>query len=516
MPKTAIEIGKTLTDDADDEDAEAWVRRMRESSKKGSNKRREQAYDELEEEVAKEMPEVKASGLKVGHAHDSIGAGTEYVLTLKDARILDKSGNLVDDEDVLENPELLASEKRTFEKDSRLPYNQYLDHEGKGPPTRGEKDFSEARKSFALDDEGEMNSELLGEEERRRLDDLAAAEGKTRYDLGSSEFTWNTVQRDTLTEQEMAQFKKPKKRVVRKRKKVEDVVKELDDGLEQAEQAAVGTRARHRTMQDEQVTALSKLEEREKTLELSRELAEGTERTMDNLAEASLEAVKAGSIPGLKPWQLQDDEGDADKEGVLIIDRTTEFARTIGADNSASDSKQRQEADEEPEAEMDEEQLRALAAADEKRKARLRNVQLLSEPQMNTLSGTMQFIKEKGLLARSYVGRANDAVLDFDPNDPNGSCVSRKDEFGRELTMHEAFRQHSQMFQGKLPSKRKTQVKEKRWAELDRMRKMAGTDTALSSMDGLRRAQENTGRAGVIVQGNLMMQQDETKRRRVE
>eukprot|EP00754_Rhynchopus_humris_P032741 Rhum_TRINITY_DN15428_c11_g1::Rhum_TRINITY_DN15428_c11_g1_i1::g.155899::m.155899 len=142
----------------------------------------------------------------------------------------------------------------------------------------------------------------------------------------------------------------------------------------------------------------------------------------------------------------------------------------------------------------------ARAAAEEEmteeRRALLSGV-LKEETTASTLGGALKFIQEKGLLGRAYAGRANDSVRGG-ADEEEGYQIRRVDQYGRELTMEEAYRQHSYAYHGKQPSKKSSARMERRWTEQGRLRTMSDKDTSFGSAAGIARAQAETG-AGVVL-----------------
>ena len=76
-----------------------------------------------------------------------------------------------------------------------------------------------------------------------------------------------------------------------------------------------------------------------------------------------------------------------------------------------------------------------------------------------------------------------------------------KDEFGREMTAKEAFRQMSYKFHGHAPGKKQQEKRLKILAQEIRAQKAASGDNTVGSMSALARAQQNKGVAHVVLQG---------------
>ena len=101
------------------EGVKSFAARLR---KKGKDKRKREKLGLEDPEEEEEAPPaqapatVDASGLLVNHSVEQIAAGTEVIMTLKDTKMFDRDGNVLDEEDVLECADLTAAEKRTFNK----------------------------------------------------------------------------------------------------------------------------------------------------------------------------------------------------------------------------------------------------------------------------------------------------------------------------------------------------------------------------------------------------------------
>ena len=411
MPlKTAIEIGSGLADSGDEnEDASKWIERMRKKSKK-KTKKIENAFDELDEAVT---TDATSAGMKVMHSiedmESALAGGTTQILTLQDTSLLDKTGkkfNEAADEDVLENVHLKENEKRAFNKRAAKKSNAYSDDEdGDGDGgvlpqyATSRTDFEKSRKFTTLNSEGDINVEELKETHEAELDAKAAADGKTRYSF-QNDFTYGSVMNDTFNDEELAQFRKPKKKkMVRKRREKQptEALQQLESELKTTTTAPV----RKSKVEKDQLEIIEKLERRAKIqqeaeIERERQLA-ATKDTTNN-------------IQNEEPETLNDDSA-------YVIDTTTEFTHGIGSVYSTKMEDLRTEAKEAEErlaapAKPTEEVLTPEELAQqEERLQMLKKITLLQEPKTNSIAGTLEYIKQKGLLETSYKGRANDMVF---------------------------------------------------------------------------------------------------------
>jgi len=90
---TAKIEGKSLGETIEDEDASAWVEKLRKQQTLVKEKELAAKRKKMLEEQDKGYSETNLQGLKVGHKVDDIQEGETLILTLKDAQVLDDKGN---------------------------------------------------------------------------------------------------------------------------------------------------------------------------------------------------------------------------------------------------------------------------------------------------------------------------------------------------------------------------------------------------------------------------------------
>eukprot|EP01060_Flectonema_neradi_P029709 TRINITY_DN4163_c0_g2_i1.p1 TRINITY_DN4163_c0_g2~~TRINITY_DN4163_c0_g2_i1.p1 ORF type:complete len:536 (+),score=164.98 TRINITY_DN4163_c0_g2_i1:50-1609(+) len=498
--KTAIEIGSGLADSGDEnEDASKWVERMqRESKKKKKNQKKLQnAFDELDDAVATEATN---SGMKVMHSleqmESALEGGTTQILTLKDTRLLDRTGRKFNDdadEDILENVHLTEAEKRAFNKRASKKSNVYSDDEedddGAILPqySTSRTDFEKSRKFTTLNSEGDINVSDIKQQREQELDAKAAAEGKTRYSF-QDEFTYGGIMNDTFNEEELATFRKPKKKkMVRKRRE-----KQPDEALKQLEtelQETTTTKVKKTKIERDQLEVMEKLERRAR-------IQEEVQKESEELRQLAEERIQQ---------QQQEEEQPPDDASTYVIDTTTEFTHGIGSvfssklEDLKAEAKETEEHPVAPKKPVEEDLTPEQLAQQEERMKMLRGIKLLDEARTDTIAGTLEYIKQKGLLENSLAGRANDKVLQRDTS--SGINVSMTDSQGREQTIKQQFREHSHIFHNKKPSKKQQARNERRFSELDALQKMSVSDTALGGAASLRQAQAASGQAGIVMDG---------------
>ncbi|KAL6041719.1 U4/U6.U5 tri-snRNP-associated protein 1, variant 2 [Balamuthia mandrillaris] len=141
---------------------------------------------------------------------------------------------------------------------------------------------------------------------------------------------------------------------------------------------------------------------------------------------------------------------------------------------------------------------------------------LVEEPMVGSgLAATLRLLEQQGVRSHELEtvgGRATDKLLhDEDEDDEEVADKDRKhhkirleqvDEFGRRMTRKERFRHLSHKFHGKEPGKKKQEKRLKRYQEELKRRQMANGDTPLSSVEALRRSQQATGQAFVVLSGS--------------
>lgn len=235
-----------LGDDDSDDDAANWVKRQKEKTKqKEAAAKKEKMLMELDDEFGvgdivteslkeKSKKEYKArdlAGLRVEHAAEDITSGKDTVLILQDGDILDDEF-----ENVLVNVNIVDNErtKKSLQniKDGKAGYKAYdneIVDDLTGDVTKKkllyqyDEELDGIKKdSFKIDQKGNYNEEV------NRANELAKIRHKLKLEsVQSLDMPAPKMALDYYTEQEMATFKKPKKkRKVRKKiLKADDLVK---------------------------------------------------------------------------------------------------------------------------------------------------------------------------------------------------------------------------------------------------------------------------------------------------
>lgn len=216
--------------DSEDESAASWVQKSRKlQEEKEKAEKRAKLLEEMdaefgvsalvEEEFEKKDKSYTASNLKgltVSHAVDSLKEGHDVILTLKDKDVLDE------EEDVLENVNLVDEERYAKNVENRKKKPLYVPYE---EPEFDEFGILKKKNILSKYDEEENNQKRtfkLGDESYQDKEkELELIRMKLRQKQGVSlEMTNMKLASEYYTPEEMVQFKKPKKKVRKVRRRV--------------------------------------------------------------------------------------------------------------------------------------------------------------------------------------------------------------------------------------------------------------------------------------------------------
>jgi U4/U6.U5 tri-snRNP-associated protein 1 len=341
--RSAKLVGKGLAEVEDDLDTASWI--------KGHNKRIKQREKEnrlaAEREAQKKRAEYTATdlaGVKVGHELDQFDAGSEQILTLKDAEIGEES-----EEDELEAVELRDRErtqKRIDAKKQKLVYNPNdIDETGENSllAKYDEEIDGVKRHRFTLDGQGSTK-------ERARLE-REQAQSKGKRVLINLDMLKDDAPISDYKDISEIKIRKPKKKKVKTtRKKAADDDDDIfpnPEGLANVDamdidssiQNGAGTSSRKRVLDDadpdddedlqsqlaRQRREALKKRKRVRPEDLARQMKEEEEATMDGIVE-TIEDGEAG----------------------LVIDATSVFVEQMrrGDDDNGERSKRRRKSSE--------------------------------------------------------------------------------------------------------------------------------------------------------------------------
>ena len=208
--------------DSEEDDPLVWIEKSREMEKQKAQAREIEEMDEeiLRQEEEKDLirrqnayREKDLKGLTVGHSLDMIKEGTQVILTLRDADLLDEDAN----EDILENVNILDEEKAAEnvlnKKLGKRDYNPYDDgQDGAGVNLLSKYDETidgKKRETFKLGANVEEISHRL-----KKAQEEAKLGGKMLFSLDegpSANLQPLKFASEYYTEEEMKKFRKPKR-----------------------------------------------------------------------------------------------------------------------------------------------------------------------------------------------------------------------------------------------------------------------------------------------------------------
>ncbi|PSN34518.1 hypothetical protein C0J52_24454 [Blattella germanica] len=504
---------KALGDSDDDDDsAQAWVVRSR----------------KLQEEKAQ------------AEKRDQFADGKSVILTLKDQGVLEEGG------DVLVNVNMIDDER--YKKKKKLKpnlhgYNVYGEEDefGSKPSVLSKYDEEidgEKVSSFAIGDE-------MSEEMRQR--NLQAVReklhGKT---LISLDVPKPKLASEYYTEEEMVQFKKPKKKVRKIRKKLKaEELEPQDSDLSRD----FGSRSRRRNTETEDVENVTIKQEKVEDdpmdvdeIQVPDEISDVKIEPDDSELELQLALKKArklklqeaiadskNSIEKVAKTILQNNSEGNLEGGSIVLNATAEFCRTLGdiptyglAGNRDEDAQELLDF----EREMIEEKKRqeeegkrgawneveigvagALRLAVSKGYLEREDMNKPSASRFAHLQAQNYSIEDKTHIDDDKFGRRerySGPTSDFKEKDgykPNVK-LDYIDDDGHVLNAKEAFRYLSHKFHGKGPGKNKVEKRMKKNEQEGLMKQMSSTDTPLGTLNLLQQKQKETQSPFVVLSGS--------------
>ncbi|KAK9090646.1 hypothetical protein Sjap_023823 [Stephania japonica] len=515
------------------------------------------------------------AGVKILHGLDKVIEGGAVVLTLKDQNIL-AGGDINDDMDVLENVEIGEQKQRDAAykaaKKTGIYEDKFNEEAGSQKKMLPQYDDLNEDEGVTLDESGRFTgvAEKKLEELRNRLQ---GASTSTKFDdLGSSikKIT------DYYTEEEMLQFRKPKKKKSLRKKEKLDLdaleaeaistglgVGDLGSRNDGRRQAAKEERDRSeaQTRSDaynaayakaeeasrvlrQELSSVSRVEEDEnpvfgdddeilyKSLEKARKLAlkkQDGETETGPQAIASLAASTLNQSNDTQPPTSGDNQ-----ENRVVFTEMEEFVWGL----------QLHEETQKPESEdvfMDEDE--DIKPSDEGKKdepggwtevmdkskdeAPINAVKeevvpdetIHEAPVGKGLSGALQLLKERGTLKETieWGGRNMDKkksklVGIYESDGSREIHIERTDEFGRIMTPKEAFRMISHKFHGKGPGKMKQEKRMKQYQEELKLKQMKNSDTPSLSVERMREAQARLQTPYLMLSGHVKSGENDDRR----
>ncbi|XP_076755074.1 U4/U6.U5 tri-snRNP-associated protein 1 [Xylocopa sonorina] len=555
-----------------DDDTKNWIdktRRLEEEKRKAEE--RAKMLDQLDEEfgignlVKEEIHAARNTaytdknlkGLKVEHNIEKFEEGKTVILTLKDQGVLDEA------EDVLVNVNITDEERyqrNILNKTKKPGYDAYDDNnfDELGLPKKtvlnkyDEEIEGEKKDNFVLGTNNfkEIKQSKLDYVKQRlankRIESLQLAEPKL-----ASEY---------YNDEELAKFKKPKKKIrkIRKKLKAKDLIPEDKDYLRD-----LGSRRSKRTEDAKENDALDvddlgaptedlsgiKLEEDDKELELQLALkkAQRLKETQISSIEKVAESIKE------EPMSSEENQS-----GNIVLNATAEFCRTLGdiptyglAGNREENGQELMDFEmdgvkEEPPANEEEDDGRGAwntVQLDESTSepVAMEAAILDAEPSLgHGVGGALKLAMSKGYLQKedssrpsasrfAHLQAQNYSIEDKTYGDDdkfgrrdrfNGptSEFKEKDGFkpnvkleyidddGHVLSAKEAFRYLSHKFHGKGPGKNKVEKRMKKAEQEVLMKRMSSTDTPLGTLNLLQAKQKETQSPYIVLSGSKQMQ----------
>uniref|UniRef100_A0A7N0TH55 SART-1 n=1 Tax=Kalanchoe fedtschenkoi TaxID=63787 RepID=A0A7N0TH55_KALFE len=520
--------------------------------------------DDEEEERAQHSSKDLA-GVKILHGLDKVVEGGAVILTLKDQNIL-ADGDINEDADMLENIEIgeqkqrdeayKAAKKKTGVYEDK--FNEDLGMEKRMLP---QYDDMVSDEGVTLDERGRFSAqaEKKLEELRRRLQ--GSSTNNHFEDLSTS----TKISSDYYTQEEMLQFKKPKKKkALRKKEKLNIEALEAEAaaaGLGEEDLGSRKSKRRHERLSEQEKSeaesrssayqsAYAKAEEASKALKLEQAFISKPEDDDAVFVEEDEDLRKSLKRARTLALQKQNVAIGAQAVALLAISKTenhtSEEAASASIDSEANKvvftemeefvtSLQLDEGNTKNEKDdvfMDEDEGRPLSDTENKEEAggwedvkdvvKDENVAeetkediVLDEtihevPVGKGLSGALKLLKDRGSLKETveWGGRNTDKkksklVGIQDTNAAKEIRIERVDEFGRIMTPKEAFRQLSHAFHGKEPGKMKKEKRIKQAQEELKMKQMKNSDTPSLSVERMRDAQARLQTPYLVLSGHV-------------
>ncbi|VFQ79586.1 unnamed protein product [Cuscuta campestris] len=515
-------------------------------------------------EIATQHSTEELGGAKVLHGLDKVLEGGSVILTLKDQSIL--SGDDINQEvDMLENVEIGEQKRRDDAyKAAKKKTGIYdrSDEPGFEKKMLPQYDDPMEEESVALDETGRFSgdAEKKLEELRKRI--LGVATKNHAEDLNSS----GRVLTDYYTQEEMLQFKKPKKKKSLRKKEKLDInaleaeaistglgigdlgsrndktrqqLKEENERAEtekrdkayqtayaKAEEASKALRPVTAKAEDDDDAAFdddADDEELRKSLERARKLALRTQEASKSAPEtiAFLATLNANNST-VDNNSHTSASGDL-QENKVVFSEMEEFVWGLQLDEDAKkpgDEDVFMEEDVVPNSpdktSITEDGGWSEVKETEKKETNVKEEEIVPDGTIHEaavgkgLSGALKRLKDHGSLKETieWGGRSMDKKKSklagiLDEEGPKEIHIERTDEYGRILTPKEAFRLISHKFHGKGPGKLKQEKRMRQYQEELKIKQMKNSDTPSQSVERMREAQEKLKTPYLVLSGNV-------------
>ncbi|KAI3995197.1 hypothetical protein MKX01_031999 [Papaver californicum] len=505
------------------------------------------------------------AGVKILHGLDKVVEGGAVVLTLKDQSIL-ADGDLNEEVDMLENVEIgeqkLRDDAYKAAKKKSGTYDDKFDVDGMSQKKMlPQYDDPVDDEVVTLDASGRFTGEAEKklEELRKRLHGVSTS---SRFeDLTSS----GKVSSDYYTQEEMLQFKKPKKKKsMRKKEKLDldaleaeavsvglgvgDRGSRKDGKMQSAKEEQLKSEAQKRS--DAYQSAIAKAAEASKALRLEQvsivpvvedenpvfgdeddELYKSLEKARklalkERIAASGAQAVSSAITASNKLAESQTPSTGEAEDDKVVFTEVEEFVWGLQLDEEAHKPEGEDvfmEEDEIPK--FSDQEIKDVETggwtevndADE-------DERLTNEEKEDTvpdatihevavgkgLSATLQLLKDRGTLkdtvewgGRNMDKKRSKLVGIYDNDGSKEIQIIRRDEFGRIMTPKEAFRNISHKFHGKGPGKMKQEKRQKQYQEEMKLKQMKNSDTPSQSMERMREAQARMRTPYLVLSGHV-------------
>ncbi|CAN4114981.1 unnamed protein product [Withania somnifera] len=523
--------------------------------------------EESDEEENARLVAKELGGVKVLHGLDKVVEGGAVVLTLKDQSIL--AGDDINQEvDVLENVEIGEQKRRddaykAAKKKIGIYDDKFNDEPGSERKILQKYDDPAEEEGVTLDATGGfgIDAEKKLEELRRRIQGPSSI--NRMEDLNSS----GKLLSDYYTQEEMVQFKKPKKKKsLRKKEKLD-----LDSLEAEAKSAGLGVsdlgsrndktrqvlteekeRAETEMRRNAYQAAYAKAEEASKalrpektnndqreeddavfdddddelrkSLERARKLAlrkqEGLAKTFPE-SIASLAASRANDSTMDNPSSVS---GEAEENKVVFTEmeefvwglQLDEEEQKPGSDDVFMEEDMLPKPSDEDMKDEDGGWTEVKETKEEEPSVKEEEMEVIPDdtirevPVGKGLSGVLKLLQERGTLKEDieWGGRNMDKkkskLVGIRGEDGKKEIhIERTDEYGRILTPKEAFRLLSHKFHGKGPGKMKQEKRLRQYQEELKIKQMKNSDTPSQSVERMRETQAQSRTPYIVLSGNV-------------
>ncbi|XP_072379516.1 U4/U6.U5 tri-snRNP-associated protein 1 [Diabrotica undecimpunctata] len=564
---------KTLAESDSEDDLSSWVEKSRhiESAKKEAEKRAKMLEEldaqfgisdfvesENKAKMKNKYSEQDLRGLTVQHDVENFVEEKTVILTLKDKGVLDE------EDDVLENVNMIDDEryKKNIEnKKKKTVYNPYEDPEFDELGNYREKSL--LSKYDEEIDGAKKDTFKIGYDNavERKLQAVQSVKAKlAQKKLESLDNTQLKIASDYYNEEELAKFKKPKKKVRKIRTKGKlmstDEIKPDNAGIE-----AIGSRrpkVKHENEYDIDDIPLTDIPTDIKI-----------EDDKDDILERALHKArkikqKENIVADIIKTEIKTEQEEENLDGSnIVLNATAEFCRTLGDIPTYGKSGNREETEDAMEFDKDSENEQPDSDDDCKivedgtgwnsvdpsnqgmssTQIGVQDVQILGEePDVSTgVGAALKLAMSKGYLDKEQKNRPSNSRLahlqakNYSIEDKSygddGDRQSRRERYagpitefkekdsfkpnvkleyiddeGHILNSKEAFRYLSHKFHGKGPGKNKVEKRIQKSVQEQLMKKMSSTDTPLGTLNMLQAKQKETQSAYVVLSGNKQSQ----------